>query len=67
MIYIEKHPTDSQPIRTDILDSIFAKMVLNKAIRDFRRDQILREVDQTLEERNKEKFFQLIEELKSIS
>jgi uncharacterized protein YpiB (UPF0302 family) len=51
----------------DILDSIFAKMVLNKAIRDFRRDQILREVDQTLEERNKEKFFQLIQELKSIS
>ncbi|MCF6794940.1 IDEAL domain-containing protein [Bacillus sp. ET1] len=67
MIYIEKHPTDSQPIRMHILDSIFAKMVLNKAIRDFRRDQILREVDQTLEERNKEKFFQLIEELKSIS
>ena len=67
MIYIEKHPTDSQPIRMDILDSIFAKMVLNKAIRDFRREQILREVDQTLEERNKEKFFQLIEELKSIS
>ena len=67
MIYIEKHPTDSQPSRMDILDSIFAKMVLNKAIRDFRRDQILREVDQTLEERNKEKFFQLIEELKSIS
>ncbi|MGI1799583.1 IDEAL domain-containing protein [Priestia sp. TRN 1309] len=67
MIYIEKHRTDSQPIRMDILDSIFAKMVLNKAIRDFRRDQILREVDQTLEERNKEKFFQLIEELKSIS
>lgn len=67
MIYIEKHPTDPQPIRMDILDSIFAKMVLNKAIRDFRRDQILREVDQTLEERNKEKFFQLIEELKSIS
>ncbi|WP_234014890.1 IDEAL domain-containing protein [Priestia megaterium] len=67
MIYIEKHPTDLQPIRMDILDSIFAKMVLNKAIRDFRRDQILREVDQTLEERNKEKFFQLIEELKSIS
>ncbi|KGJ76030.1 phosphoesterase [Priestia megaterium NBRC 15308 = ATCC 14581] len=64
---MEKHPTDSQPIRMDILDSIFAKMVLNKAIRDFRRDQILREVDQTLEERNKEKFFQLIEELKSIS
>ncbi|RBN36679.1 phosphoesterase, partial [Priestia megaterium] len=31
MIYIEKHPTDSQPIRMDILDSIFAKMVLNKA------------------------------------
>lgn len=45
-------------------DSLFAEMVLDTALREFRMWQIQKEVDQTLRDRNKEEFLRLTEELK---
>ncbi|MFC3885109.1 IDEAL domain-containing protein [Bacillus songklensis] len=65
---LEKYllPAPQQPERK-VLDSIFAEMVLNKALRDFRKEQIGKEIDQSLRDRNKEEFLRLTEELKNIS
>lgn len=49
------------------LNSLYAKMVLDKALRDFRINQILKEIDQTLQVRDKGKFLRLTEELTIIS
>jgi len=49
------------------MDSLFAEIVLDNALIDFRRDKIRKEIDQSLVERNKEVFLKLTEELKKIS
>jgi uncharacterized protein YpiB (UPF0302 family) len=49
-----------------LLHSIYAKMALDKAIRDFRTEQLLKEIDCALQDRNKENFLQLTGELKNI-
>ncbi|MGG2093264.1 IDEAL domain-containing protein [Bacillus sp. S13(2024)] len=51
----------------NVMDSLFAEMVLDKAIHDFRKEQIQKEIDRSLQNRNKEEFLRLTEELKSIS
>lgn len=53
-----------KPVVTD--DSTLAEMVLDKALRDFQKEQILKEIDQSLVNRNKEKFLELTEKLKTI-
>ncbi|MFC3882425.1 IDEAL domain-containing protein [Bacillus songklensis] len=58
--------TPPQP-EVNVMDSEFAEMVLNKALRDFRKEQIRKEIDQSLQDRNKERFLRLTEELKNIS
>lgn len=58
------HPPEQSEM--EILHSIYAKMALDKAIRDFRTEQLFKEIDCALEDRNKEKFLQLTGELKSI-
>ena len=50
-----------------VMDSEFVEMVLNKALSDFRKEQLLKEIDQSLLEQNKEKFLRLTEKLKNIS
>jgi uncharacterized protein YpiB (UPF0302 family) len=45
-------------------DSLLAEMVLEKALKDFQKEQILKEIDQSLQERNKENFMELTEKLK---
>lgn len=45
-------------------DSLLAEMVLEKALKDFQKEQILKEIDQSLQERNKENFMELTERLK---
>lgn len=57
------------PLETEVNveDSEFAEMVLNKALLDFRKEQLRKEIDRSLEERNKEEFLRLTEELKKIS
>jgi uncharacterized protein YpiB (UPF0302 family) len=48
------------------MDSLLAEMVLDNALLDFRKDKIRREIDRSLQERNKEVFLRLTEELKNI-
>jgi uncharacterized protein YpiB (UPF0302 family) len=45
----------------------FAELVLNKALCDFRKEQLRKEIDKSLEARNKEEFLRLTEELKNLS
>lgn len=52
---------------TMILDSLSAEMVLEKSLRDFRKEQIKKEIDLSLLQRNKEEFLRLMKELESIS
>lgn len=47
--------------------SQIAEMVLDKALRDFQKEQLLKEIDYSLRDRNKEAFMQLTEKLKKIS
>ncbi|SIR87844.1 IDEAL domain-containing protein [Peribacillus simplex] len=58
--------TPQQP-EVNVMDSEFAEMVLNKALRNFRKEQIRKEIDQSLQDKNKEEFLRLTEELKNIS
>ncbi|MED3994575.1 IDEAL domain-containing protein [Peribacillus frigoritolerans] len=58
--------TSPQP-EVNVTDSEFAEMVLNKALRNFRKEQIRKEIDQSLQDQNKEEFLRLTEELKNIS
>jgi uncharacterized protein YpiB (UPF0302 family) len=58
--------TTQQP-EVNVNDSEIVEMVLDKALRDFRKEQILKEIDQSLKERNKKEFFRLTEKLKNIS
>ncbi|WP_342047308.1 IDEAL domain-containing protein [Bacillus sp. OTU530] len=57
----------SKQSEVEVLDSVYAKMVLDKALRDFRKKQIQKEIDQSLQDRNKEEFLRLTAELKDIS
>ncbi|MBZ5753887.1 IDEAL domain-containing protein [Metabacillus rhizolycopersici] len=59
--------TLQQPEEEKVMDSEFAEMVLNKALSDFRKEQLLKEIDQSLLEQNKQKFLRLTEKLKNIS
>jgi len=54
----------------NVVDSEFAEMaemVLNKVLNDFLKEQLLKEIDRSLEVRNKKEFLRLTEELKNIS
>ena len=48
-------------------DSFVAEMFLNKVLLECRREKIRREIDQTLQDGNKELFLKLTDELKRIS
>ncbi|MGZ9817078.1 IDEAL domain-containing protein [Peribacillus simplex] len=58
--------TQPQP-EINVKDSEFAEMVINKALLNFRKEQIRKEIDQSLQDQNKEEFLRLTEELKNIS
>ena len=54
----------------NVVDSEFAEMaemVLNKVLNDFLKEQLLKEIDRSLDLRNREEFLRLSEELKNIS
>jgi uncharacterized protein YpiB (UPF0302 family) len=53
--------------KVDVVYAELADMVLNKALLDFRKEQLRKEIDRSLENRNKEEFLRLTEELKKIS
>ena len=58
----------NSPQPTDVTnDSTIAEMFLNNVMIEFRKKTLRQEIDQSLQERNKEAFIKLTEELKKIS
>ncbi|MCP3740735.1 IDEAL domain-containing protein [Rossellomorea sp. BNER] len=57
----------NSPQHEVIMDSLFAEMVLDKALFKFRKEKIQQKIDQSLRDRNKKEFLRLTEELKNIS
>lgn len=49
------------------MDSLIAERILEKALLDFRKGQLQKEIDQSLQDRNREAFLRLTEKLKNIS
>ncbi|WP_195694460.1 MULTISPECIES: IDEAL domain-containing protein [Priestia] len=49
-----------------VSDATAAQLVLNKSLRDFKKAQLLLQIDQSLEKRDKETFLRLTEELKEV-
>ena len=61
-----KHYYLNPPSQPDVsfMDSLFAEMILEKALCKFQKENILKGIDQSLIENNKEEFLRLTEELK---
>jgi uncharacterized protein YpiB (UPF0302 family) len=57
----------NSPQQPNETDTEIAEMFLNHSLLAFKRERILQEIDQTLQEGNKEQFIHLTEELKKIS
>ncbi|MEH7113881.1 IDEAL domain-containing protein [Neobacillus niacini] len=64
---MEKRLLNSPQQTDENNDSVLAEMFLNHAMIEFRREVLRKEIDLSLQERNKEAFLQLSEELKKIS
>ncbi|MFZ7944232.1 MULTISPECIES: IDEAL domain-containing protein [Bacillaceae] len=64
---MEKKLLNSPQHSDEYTDAAVAEMFLNNALLDFRREKIRKEIDQTLQDGNKELFLKLTEELKKIS
>ena len=64
---MEKRLLNSPQPTDENNDSAIAEMFLNNALIEFRREVLRKEIDLSLQERNKEAFLQLSEELKKIS
>ncbi|MFE3898511.1 MULTISPECIES: IDEAL domain-containing protein [unclassified Priestia] len=50
-------------LRDEMLDELFLDQIMN----DFKRNKILKEIDQSLKNKDKQAFLRLTEELKSVS
>ena len=64
---MEKNLLNSPQIEVNVMDSLFAEMVLDKALRDFRKEKIQMKIDLSLRDKNKAEFLRLTEELKKVS
>ncbi|MDQ0246469.1 uncharacterized protein YpiB (UPF0302 family) [Bacillus fengqiuensis] len=64
---MEKNLLNAPQQELSAMDSLVAEMVLDKAILDFRKKQIQKEIDQSLQDGNKEAFLELSGKLKNIS
>jgi uncharacterized protein YpiB (UPF0302 family) len=51
----------------NMTDSVLAEFILEQSLREFRKKEILKEIDQTLTNRNKDEFYRLVTELESLS
>ena len=52
---MEKNLLNTLPeTEVNVVDSEFAEMVLNKVLNDFLKEQLLKEIDRSLEDRNRE-------------
>lgn len=56
------------PVETEVneTDAKLAEMFLDAALLNFRKEQIRKEINQALDERNEEEFMRLTEKLKNI-
>lgn len=64
---MEKKLLNSPQPEGNIINSLFAEMVLDKALLDFRIEKIHEKIEQSLRIRNKKEFLRLTEELKKVS
>jgi len=64
---MEKNLLNSPQPEVNIMDSLFAEMVLDKALRDFQKEKIQKKIDLSLRDKNKTEFLRLTEELKKVS
>ena len=64
---MEKKLLNSPQHSDEYTDAAVAEMFLNNALLEFRREKICKEIDQTLQDGNKELFLKLTAELKKIS
>ncbi|OIK14242.1 phosphoesterase [Bacillus sp. MUM 116] len=64
---MEKNLLNSPQPVLNVIDSLFAEMVLDKALLDFQKKKIQQKIDQSLRDKNKKEFLRLTEELKNIS
>ncbi|MBT2701108.1 IDEAL domain-containing protein [Bacillus sp. ISL-40] len=64
---MEKNLLNSPQPEVNVMDSLFAEMVLDKALRDFRKEKIQKKIDLSLRDKNKAEFIRLTEELKKVS
>ena len=53
------------PLEPEMMETL-AEMVLIKALNDYRKNQIEKEIDHSLETRDKQEFIRLTNELKSL-
>jgi len=51
----------------NLRDEMLAELFLDQMMNNFKKSKILREIDQSLKNKDKEAFFRLTEELKSVS
>lgn len=64
---MEKNLLNAPQEELSAMDSLIAEMVLDKAILDFQKKQIQKEIDQSLQDGNKKAFLELSGKLKNIS
>ena len=64
---MEKKMLNSPQPDVNVIDSLFAEMVLDKALLKFRKESIRQKIDQSLLDKNKSEFLRLTEELKNCS
>jgi uncharacterized protein YpiB (UPF0302 family) len=64
---MEKNLLNSPQLEINVIDSLFAEMVLDKALLNFRKEKIQQKIDQSLRNRNKREFLRLTGELKNVS
>ena len=54
-------------IDPSLRDEMLAELFLNQTMNDFKRSKILKEIDQSLKNKDNQAFLRLTEELKSLS
>lgn len=62
---MEKNLLNSPQPEVNVIDSLFAEMMLDKSLLDFQKETIQQKIDQSLRDRNKKEFLRLTEELKA--
>ncbi|GAB7387536.1 ReoY family proteolytic degradation factor [Bacillaceae bacterium] len=64
---LEGNPMERQDVVHDVVLELMAEIVLDRALRSFKREKLYQEIDRALAEGNKEAFLALTEELRALS